>query len=277
MDLDVVEEGLSFLFEEPIFAFGNAGGFLNFDFKLPNTNTTKSIHLQLSNPSTQNTNLMAHYVWQASLVLVRLIQSSKIKVVEKTIIELGAGHGLVSITAGLFGAKHILCSDYPDDEIIDSMRKNLESALGKSNDHLITWKVIPHIWGHETISSLSKPSSGKDILILMADVLWIPNSHDDLLFDIVTILHTARNGKTVIAAGLHTGRQIVQQFFHLASSKYKCKYRKLGEVKVGLEHQNDDFKFERIGNYTLTEAEIEWEKSNPSERKKWILVYEMWI
>ena len=46
----------------------------------------------------------------------------------KTVLELGAASGLPSLAAAVWGAGKVVMTDYPDEELVACMRKNVEEA-----------------------------------------------------------------------------------------------------------------------------------------------------
>lgn len=46
----------------------------------------------------------------------------------KSVLELGAGAGLPSIAAAIWGAKNVVVTDYPDEDLVENMRINVEAA-----------------------------------------------------------------------------------------------------------------------------------------------------
>ncbi len=46
----------------------------------------------------------------------------------RNILELGAGAGLPSIAAAIWGAKQVLVTDYPDEDLVENMKMNIDAA-----------------------------------------------------------------------------------------------------------------------------------------------------
>lgn len=46
----------------------------------------------------------------------------------KSVLELGAGAGLPSIAATIWGAKYVVVTDYPDEDLVENMRINVDTA-----------------------------------------------------------------------------------------------------------------------------------------------------
>ena len=78
--------------------------------------------------------LQAHMVWESSIALSNWILSRRLDTEGKTILELGSGTALPSIVALLFGgARRVICTDYPDETIVEVMKKNVKLALDQVN------------------------------------------------------------------------------------------------------------------------------------------------
>lgn len=46
----------------------------------------------------------------------------------KNVLELGAGAGLPSIAAAIWGAKNVVVTDYPDEDMVENMKINVDAA-----------------------------------------------------------------------------------------------------------------------------------------------------
>ncbi|KAJ3101735.1 hypothetical protein HDU97_001085 [Phlyctochytrium planicorne] len=257
---DFFEASVGVLFDEPTFAHGEAGGTFFHTFKtylrslfstkndhtstanasrtiIDNNLISHTITLHLPDISPSNTSLMAQYVWNSSLILCSRIASGIVDVSNALAIEVGAGAGLLGVTAGLCGASGVVMTDYPDDKIVEALERNGKEIFGEENRKSnsagsVFWEVLGHKWGDEdTIQSFVDLISPKQkLVIFLADVLWIPDGHNPLLQDL-SILLSHPNSVAHVAAGLHTGRRVVDGFIRSAESKgFTCK--KIGEVRV---------------------------------------------
>ena len=88
-------------------------------------------------------------VWESSICLSHWILSRRIDCYNKTILELGSGTGLPSILAIIYGGAHkVVCTDYPDEKIIDVMKKNVNLNI-KSKVFKEKISVHGYKWGDE--------------------------------------------------------------------------------------------------------------------------------
>lgn len=125
-----------------------------------------------------------HYLWNAGKVISNYIEDHAEQLVKgKTVLELGAGAGLPSITASLHGATTVVATDYPDGDLIENLQINVtarHTVLPKGDMH-----AAGHLWGadpSELFSYLPPQDSSKvfDVLIL-ADLLFNHSEHAKLL------------------------------------------------------------------------------------------------
>ncbi|KAJ1563230.1 hypothetical protein HK405_015007 [Cladochytrium tenue] len=321
--LDVFESALGSIFDEAPFAVGDRGQRLTLNIETtheslfhprpaPTTenagianalghSTLRRHEVELRLPDVAdagNMPLMATFVWQAALVVARIIAAaapvasalSGQDVRGARVIEFGAGAGLGSIAAGLCGAAEVVATDYPDAGIIAALEENLMRALGPEKRLKAStagrppfWQVVPHKWGEPSIRDLVGPVSGveasRPIYIIMADVLWLSEEHDSLLKDLDMLFSSAYPAPTtaLIASGLHTGRDVINSFVSKAR-RQRFNVSKVGEVYItgqGIQSTEDEFGREQIfvaGSdcEDLTDERVALEK-DPSERKRWDL------
>lgn len=71
--------------------------------------------------------LWGHKLWNASKVLADKIYKKEIDVSGKRVLELGAGASLPSIVAALSGASYVLCTDYPEGDILQNIMYNVQT------------------------------------------------------------------------------------------------------------------------------------------------------
>lgn len=148
--------------------------------------------------------------------------SSAFAVANRTILELGAGTGLPSITAALIGtAKLVVASDYDEPRLVSQLRANVTRNLASgavSQVQRTKCKVVGHIWGKHTEELEDHLPQGvhKFDSVLLADCLWDPLSHADLLKTVLNVLATDPAARVNVIAGLHTGREKVTSFIRRA-------------------------------------------------------------
>ncbi|KAK5115366.1 hypothetical protein LTR62_001566 [Meristemomyces frigidus] len=143
--------------------------------------------------------LWGHLLWNAGRTIADYIESNHGTLVEdKTILELGAGAGLPSFVAALNGAKTVVVTDYPDVDLVENLRHNIE------HNHLQSVDVHAegYLWGAETkklIQHLSLDEQGKgfDVLIL-ADLLFNHSEHSKLVHSVVSTLKKSPEAQALV-------------------------------------------------------------------------------
>ncbi|KAH8595925.1 hypothetical protein B0O99DRAFT_145546 [Bisporella sp. PMI_857] len=128
-----------------------------------------------------------------------------------SVLELGAGTGLAGIVATLRGASRVLITDYPAPEILANIKVNVgRNITSREPSPPAFASVEGHEWG-----VLTDPFSvtHKEMFdrIIVADCLWMPHQHENLLRSIRWFLK--EDGKAWVVAGFHTGREKMSGFF----------------------------------------------------------------
>eukprot|EP00948_MAST-09A_sp_MAST-9A-sp1_P001908 g1908.t1 len=107
--------------------------------------------------------LQAHMVWESSIVLSNWLLTRRLDVRGKSVLELGSGTALPSIIASLFGgAKEVCCTDYPDETIVKTMVKNVESSLKGYPVIRRKVRVRGYKWGDDCAHHLIYPQFGHE-------------------------------------------------------------------------------------------------------------------
>ena len=242
------------LFDEVTFAHGKPGGV--YRYLWPPATKGQGVNLLqpdilLKLPST-NTSLFAHYVWNASIILSDFIAENKLplekdkKLMEKGVVELGAGTALPSIvllsllsppsssslppsfsslSTPSSPPPKIIITDYDDPSLINTIYTNLINNLSPSI--FPSCKLIGHTWATsaEPILHLLNPSSPpssssselqKCGIIMMADTIWEQLNHASLIISCHELL--AEDGVIYLSFCNHSGGDQPDQFFSAAKS-----------------------------------------------------------
>lgn len=195
------------------------------------------------------------------MLLADALCSSAFPTANRTLLELGAGTGLPSITATLIGdARLVVASDYDEPQLVRELRDNVRRNLQHLDDEARKrCKVVGHIWGKDTEELLDCLPRGVTAFdsVLLADCLWDPLSHADLLKTVVKVLSKDRGARVNVIAGLHTGREKVTSFIRRA---YRAGLR-LAEIEraevwpsLPADALQDDSDAARAGNEALAHA-----------------------
>ncbi|XP_040917341.1 uncharacterized protein LOC121197609 isoform X2 [Toxotes jaculatrix] len=132
-------------------------------------------------------------IWPAALTLCHYLDThrERLNLVDKAVLEIGAGTGLVSVVAALLGA-WVTATDLP--EVLNNLRVNLSRNTRGRCRH--TPQVAALSWDYNLEHSYPTSIYRYDY-VLAADVVYHHNFLDELL---ATMKHFCRPGTTVIWA-----------------------------------------------------------------------------
>jgi SAM-dependent methyltransferase len=136
-------------------------------------------------------------IWNSSLLLKllleRLAESEPDYFRDKTVLELGCGTGLASMTAALLGAKHVFATD-GNPLVVDLARRNVET---NGLDNKVTTQQLQ--WGMMDAMDLAESAD----IVIGADLTYSPGSWRQLAESMETVL--TENGVVVYLSLGHTG------------------------------------------------------------------------
>lgn len=219
------------------------------------------IVLQLADPKPDDNRLFSHFLWNAGLQLAEFMEEEEgglWSVQGKRVLELGAGTGLAGIVAALMGAREVVVSDYPAEEVLANISTNVVHNVEKRREtmgHIGNVVVEGHEWGILDDGFSESNKEAFDVL-LVADCLWMPWQHANLLKSIRWFLNP--EGRAWVIAGFHTGRAKMRGFYEEDALK-----------EAGLE-------VEKILERNADGSEREWKTDrgieDVTERKRWLVV-----
>ncbi|KAF8581945.1 nicotinamide N-methyltransferase [Ramaria rubella] len=126
--------------------------------------------------------LWGHYLWNAARCFASYLDTNADELcLDKKVLELGAGGGLPGLVAALNGAKRVILTDYPDEDLLHNLRINVNDNIPITIRDSV--HVQGHIWGrsvNELLSVNGSPQEKFD-LILMSDLIFNHSQHDALL------------------------------------------------------------------------------------------------
>ncbi|RDB18927.1 Protein N-methyltransferase NNT1 [Hypsizygus marmoreus] len=128
--------------------------------------------------------LWGNYLWNAARAFASYLDENSELCLGRNVLELGAGGALPSIVAAKNGARQVVVTDYPDDELVRNMLYNIEENIPSSDRHRIS--VKGYIWGRpvqpllDELGSTEGLNSGFDLVIL-SDLVFNHSQHDALL------------------------------------------------------------------------------------------------
>ena len=131
---------------------------------------------------------MTEYLEQNAAPLVR----------GNTVLELGAGAGLPSLSCVRLGARRVVVTDYPDQDLIDNLAINIESNCPAESREVIIAEGF--LWGSDVrqlTNHLPTPSDGFHVLIL-ADLLFNHSEHEKLASTVSALLDHGQGSRALV-------------------------------------------------------------------------------
>ncbi|OAK95544.1 hypothetical protein IQ06DRAFT_60653 [Phaeosphaeriaceae sp. SRC1lsM3a] len=143
--------------------------------------------------------LWGHHLWNAGRTTSTYLEEHAAALVQnKTVLELGAGAGLPSLVCALNGAKQVVVTDYPDAELIDNLRYNIDHcSLLSSPPHIV---AEGYLWGapvEDVVKHLPDGAETFDVLIL-ADLLFNHSEHAKLIKTVQITLTKSPEAKAYV-------------------------------------------------------------------------------
>lgn len=178
------------------------------------------IVLQLADPQgDDNRKLFSHFLWNSGLQIAEFIEDDDVKdwnVEGMKVLELGAGTGLSGIIAARSGADEVVITDYPAPEVVANIKKNVDKNVEQAGSRAATGRSQCWVQGHEwgnlaEDDEFVQEHKGTFDIIIVADCLWMPWQHENLMKSINHFMKP--NGKAWVVAGFHTGRAKMANFF----------------------------------------------------------------
>lgn len=177
--------------------------------------------------------LWGERLWEAGKIMFKIIRDNMygVDVSGKTCIEFGAGVGLPSICCSLKGAKNVVSTDYPDQNLVDNLAYNV---LKYKNT-----KVIGYQWGKDLEPVLKLNNGEKFDVAILSDLVFNHPCHLQLLQSLDGCLK--RDGFALVTFTHHRPHLIKEDlhFFKLAKKKFGFNVEELGTVKHKPMFDND--------------------------------------
>ncbi|XP_076839490.1 uncharacterized protein LOC143484574 isoform X2 [Brachyhypopomus gauderio] len=192
-------------------------------------------------------------IWPAALALCQFLESNQgtVNLLDKAVLEIGAGTGLVSIVASLLGA-WVTAGDLP--EVMSNLGGNLSrNTRGRCR---YTPQVAKLSWGYE-IEQTFPHSAYRYDYVLAADVVYHHMFLSELLF---TMRHFCQPGTTLIWANKIRFESDLVFIENFKKTFHTVLLADLGDVKI-YSATTKDFE-EAKSNPVTSEEEIEQEDRN---------------
>ncbi|KAG5643666.1 hypothetical protein DXG03_000497 [Asterophora parasitica] len=132
--------------------------------------------------------------WNAARAFATYLDESQELYRDKNVLELGAGGALPSIVAAQNGARKVLITDYPDDDLIKNIdfnvTQNISCPVIRENV-----SVQGYIWGRpiDALVNTLPDTHLRFDLIILSDLIFNHSQHDALLSTCEAALTTANN------------------------------------------------------------------------------------
>lgn len=152
---------------------------------------------------------VAAVVWDAAIVLGQYLEKRKPLIQNKTVIELGAGTGLVGMVAALLGGNVIITDRQKALKYINTNVENNADVLSKL--HI---KVADLTWG-QSISDFEAPYD----VILGADIIYLEETFEELF---KTLLDLAGR-ETIVLLSCRIRYDRDNKFLKLLATKFNVK------------------------------------------------------
>jgi nicotinamide N-methyltransferase len=183
--------------------------------------------------------LFAHRVWSGSKLLARFLESNVDEFVRnKRTIEFGAGTALPSLIALANGSSFSAITDYPDDDLLGSIRETVGCNWQACLQPRGRVAVVGHEWGTSTDeirrrivtnSSSVEEAVERDQcfdLAILSECLWMHRCHEALASSLDGFLHPTEGVAVVTYAHHIPGKEEEDDaFFDLCESMYGIKVR----------------------------------------------------
>ena len=150
--------------------------------------------------------LFASDVWGGAVVISDHFKNNPLAIKDKLVVEVGAAGALPSMVAAVAGAKYVVCTDFPNDNLIKSIENQFITNTYFNNVKK-NYHVTGHKWGDmdscKKILSLEKLDGKKFDVVIVAECLWRDTycQHENLLRSCVELL--ADDGIIFVAHTFH--------------------------------------------------------------------------
>ncbi|RKP38602.1 hypothetical protein BJ085DRAFT_22297, partial [Dimargaris cristalligena] len=147
----------------------------------PGTPASVQVRLVGSHP------LWGHMLWNAAKLFSHYLDAHKALVQGKNVLELGAGAALPSIVATLNGARRVVITDYPDIDLMNNIRFNVDRTLPG-------YTTAPGGSGQARVEGFLWGADSTPLLNLLADEPSSSSSTSSSSLDTITTITAAKAG-----------------------------------------------------------------------------------
>ncbi|EKX35010.1 hypothetical protein GUITHDRAFT_80184, partial [Guillardia theta CCMP2712] len=162
--------------------------------------------------------LWGHLLWNSAKCMVEYLVEHAEDIRGKQIVELGAGIGLPSVVASMKGAKRVVITDYPDEDLLMTIKSNVErldlkvgcapliAITHEPDKYGKNMEVVGHKWGSNT-QQLRDLSCGRGFdLIIISDAIFNHYAHNALLRSCSELLCDSPESRILVSFSHHRPR-----------------------------------------------------------------------
>ncbi|WWC71505.1 uncharacterized protein I206_105463 [Kwoniella pini CBS 10737] len=184
--------------------------------------------------------LWGHHLWNTARVFSTYLLRNPPLIKGRKVLELGAGAGLPSIVCTLGGSKQVVITDYPDTNLVENMRFNVD--VNVAGDLRGNVDVVGHLWGHDVKHLMTRTENeGYDLLIL-SDLVFNHSQHDALIKTVNSTLSHKPDACILVFFTSHRPHLVKEDnafFPRLAESGDGWVYQKVVEEWAGAMFEED--------------------------------------
>ncbi|WWC63366.1 uncharacterized protein I303_105966 [Kwoniella dejecticola CBS 10117] len=184
--------------------------------------------------------LWGHHLWNTARVFSTYLLRNPSLVKGKKVLELGAGAALPSIVCALAGSDDVVITDYPDTDLVENMRFNVD--VNVPGDLRGKVDVVGHLWGHDVKHLMARTQNkGYDLLIL-SDLVFNHSQHDALIKTVNSTLSSSPDACVLVFLTSHRPHLVEEDnafFPQLALSGDGWVYQKVVEEWAGAMFEDD--------------------------------------
>ncbi|EGW34293.1 uncharacterized protein SPAPADRAFT_59716 [Spathaspora passalidarum NRRL Y-27907] len=202
--------------------------FAKYTRKVVHDNQPQEITLKLVGKSP----LWGHLLWNAGIYTADYLDKHAEDLVKgKKILELGAAAGLPSLICSLNQASEVVCTDYPDADLISHIDYNFKDLESKTK--LCDYRVQGYIWGQDVSPLVYNKEEVVNIkeedkfdLIILSDLVFNHTEHHKLLATCRKSLKS--NGKCLVVFSPHRAWLLEEDLkFFVTCEEYDLKAEKI--------------------------------------------------
>lgn len=150
-------------------------------------------------------------VWDGAVLLARYLEKARQQVTGKRVLELGAGCGVVGISAAILGAEQVLLTDLP--YVLPLLQSNVNSNRHGSNRSSLTTSMqcCECDWYKKQLNRRILEFDAQ--VILLADCVWVEDLVEPLFATLKSLLAAGSNVEHVLLSYQRRGKGAHEAFW----------------------------------------------------------------